>query len=177
MPLGRLGERERDRVLTGLFVDHYDSMRRLAFVLIGEGALAEEIVQEAFAKAMSKWTLVARAEHPQAYLRQIVVNLCRSKIRRKMVERKFQGFFEREAKVVHDPDLSDIGRDHEIWDAVRTLPERQRACIVLRYLEDLTEPEIANVLDIPVGTVKSQLSRARGRLSDILGADILGGDA
>jgi DNA-directed RNA polymerase specialized sigma24 family protein len=65
----------------------------------------------------------------------------------------------------------------DIWDSVTRLPERQRVCIVLRYLEDMTEPEIAEVLDIPVGTVKSQLSRGRAKLARWLGTDLLGGEA
>jgi RNA polymerase sigma factor (sigma-70 family) len=64
--------------------------------------------------------------------------------------------------------------DIDIWKAVQALPERQRIVVVLRYLEDLSEPEIAEVIDLPVGTVKSQLSRARRKLADKLGSSIVG---
>jgi RNA polymerase sigma factor (sigma-70 family) len=62
-----------------------------------------------------------------------------------------------------------------IWSAVRALPERQRTCIVLRYVEDLSDAQIAEAIDAPIGTVKSLLSRARARLSQKLSMD-LGGD-
>lgn len=171
METGR--SRDRDRELTDLFLNHYDPLRRLAYVILGDASLAEEITMEAFAKALSRWRLVSRADHPHAYLRQIVVNLCRSKIRRKVVERKFGGLFEREADEATRTDIEDHGINIDVWNAVRGLPERQRTCIVLRYLEDLSEPDIAAVLNIPVGTVKSQLSRGRKKLADALGADVL----
>lgn len=172
MEAGRADERDRDRELTALFLEHHGSLRRLAFVMLGDGSLAEEIVMDAFAKALSRWSLFARAEYPHAYLRQIVVNLCRSKVRRKVLERKVSQLFDRDEPVVHDPDMSTYGVNIEVWRAVQRLPDRQKACVVLRYLDDLTEPEVADVLDIPVGTVKSQLSRARAKLSGWLGADI-----
>ena len=167
--------RDRDRELTNLFLDHYDPLRRLAYVILGDASLAEEITMEAFAKALSRWQLVSRADHPHAYLRQIVVNLCRSKIRRKIVERKFGGLFEREAGEATKTDVEEHGVNIDVWNAVRRLPERQRTCIVLRYLEDLSEPDIAAILNVPVGTVKSQLSRGRKKLAASLGVDLEAG--
>ena len=162
--------RDRDSELTALFLDHYDPLRRLAYVMLGDAQQAEEIVQEAFAKAMTRWNLFARAEHPHAYMRQIVVNLCRSKIRRFVLERKVTEMFKHdEERAEPVPGVEAHGLNLDVWDAVRKLPDRQRACIVLRYLEDMTEPEVADVLGIPVGTVKSQLNRARGKLSKVLG--------
>jgi RNA polymerase sigma-70 factor (sigma-E family) len=167
-------ERERDRILTSLFIDHYDPLRRLAYVVMGDGPIAEEIVMEAFAKAMAKWHLVSKADHPAAYMRQIVVNLCRSKIRRNILERKVGEMFKRREEDIIDRTAEDYGMDIDIWKAVQALPERQRIVVVLRYLEDLSEPEIAEVIDLPVGTVKSQLSRARRKLADKLGSSIVG---
>lgn len=165
-------ERDRDRLLTALFLDHYDPLRRLAYVMLGDGAMAEEIVQEAFAKATSRWDLVGSADHPSAYMRQIVVNLCRSKIRRHVLERKVSEIFKRREEDIIDRSAEDYGMDVDVWKAVQRLPDRQRVVVVLRYLEDLSEPEIAEVVDLPVGTVKSQLSRARRRLAEELGPGI-----
>ncbi|HEX2236196.1 MAG TPA: sigma factor, partial [Actinomycetota bacterium] len=72
---------ERDRELAALFYEHYDPMRRLAYVMIGDGDAAEEIVMEAFAKALSRWKSFRRVDWPPAYLRQMVVNACRSRMR------------------------------------------------------------------------------------------------
>jgi RNA polymerase sigma-70 factor (sigma-E family) len=164
-------ERDRDRLLTTLFVDHYDGLRRLAYVLLGESALAEEIVMEAFAKATSRFHLIGKADHPSAYLRQMVVNLCRSKIRRQILERKVGEMFKHRDADIVDRTAESYGLDIDIWRAVVALPERQRTVIVLRYLEDLSEPEIAELVGVPIGTVKSQLSRARGKLAHILGPE------
>lgn len=176
--LERERERDRDRELAALFSQHYDSMRRLAFVMLRDGAAAEEIVMEAFVKALSRWRLFQRAESQPAYLRQIVVNLCRSKMRRKAIE------FRVNALTGGNPaekrpgwTAEDQSTQMDVWDAVTRLPDRQRLCIVLRYLEDMTEPEIAEVLDCPVGTVKSQLSRGRAKLGEWLGSDFMGGEA
>ena len=166
-------ERDRDRELTALFLSHYDPLRRLAYVILGDATAAEEVVMDAFAKAMSKWGLFSRADHPAAYMRQIVVNLCRSKIRRKVLERRVGETFERKEDAISSQDVEAEGTNSYIWNAVRKLPHRQRACIVLRYLEDMTEPEIAEVLNVPVGTVKSQLSRGRAKLATWLGEDVL----
>ena len=66
--------------------------------------------------------------------------------------------------------------DQVVLDAVRDLPERQRACVVLRYYEDMSEAEIARVLDCSTGTVKSQLSKARSKLEAALGPALQGGE-
>lgn len=165
--------RDRDAELTALFLDYYDPMRRLAYVMMGDGQLAEEIVMEAFEKAMSKWRLFSKADHPGAYLRQMVVNGCRSKVRRKILERRVSEVFKRDEKDAVVTGVEDHGVNLVIWEAVQKLPERQRVCVVLRYMEDLSEPEIADTLRIPLGTVKSQLSRGRKKLGDLLGQDFM----
>jgi RNA polymerase sigma factor (sigma-70 family) len=129
---------------------------------------------EVFAKATSRWTLVRRADHPSAYLRTMVVNLARSKIRRHILERKVGEMFKRREEDIIDRTAEDYGMDIDIWRAVQRLPERQRTVVVLRYLEDMSEPEVAEVLDLPVGTVKSQLSRARRKLGEYLGEENFG---
>lgn len=171
-------ETERDREVAALFYEHYDPMRRLAYVMIGDGDAAEEIVMEAFAKALSRWKSFRNVEWPPAYLRQMVVNACRSRMRRKAIENRVNSFVHhRDEQRERTFDVEDHGLGLDVWAAVRSLPDRQRACVVLRYLEGMTEPEVAETLDVPLGTVKSQLSRARARLAETLGADFMrGGD-
>lgn len=160
--------RERERDFVALFDRHYRSLRGLAFVMLGDRARAEEVVMEAYLKAFSGWNRVAHVDHPHAYLRQIVVNLCRSKFRREKVELRVNALFHRTAHTEWQPDR-ELRMD--LWDAVRKLPERQRACVVLRYLEDMTEREIADALECSIGTVKSQLSKARAKLERELESD------
>lgn len=169
-------EAERDKELTALFFEHYDPMRRLAYVMLGDGDAAEEIVMEAFAKALTRWKSFRKVDWPPAYLRQMVVNACRSKMRRKTIENRVNSFVHhRDEQKEKTFDVEDHGLGLDVWAAVRALPDRQRTCVVLRYLEGLTEPEIAQTLDCPLGTVKSQLSRARARLAEHLGHDFMKG--
>jgi RNA polymerase sigma-70 factor (sigma-E family) len=156
---------ERDREVAALFDRHYAPLCRLAYVILGDGPMAEEIVMEALLKTFTGWGRIRDLDRSDAYLKRTVVNLCRSKIRRKVIESRVnQTSYKRdELKAPSwDPERHETSR--LVMDAVRTLPERQRACVVLRYFEDLPEAQIAEVLDCSVGTVKSQLSKARVKL-------------
>ena len=170
---------ERDRAASALFVQHYDSLRRLACFLLGDPAQAEEVVMDCFTKALARWGLVKGTHEPHAYLRRMVINRCRSKQRRRAVEARVTSLLGRSAEH-HGVELQGVelhGLALDVWDAVRALPERPRTAVLLRYLEDLKEAEIAEAMDCPLGTVKSLLSRARTRLSEELGPEFFGGGA
>ena len=163
---------ERDQEIAALFDQHYDGLCDLAFFILGDRHLAEEIVMEALLKTFSGWGRIRDKRRSDVYLKRAVVNLCRSKIRRKVIEaRQNAVFFRREERKAPDwdPELHETGR--EVWKAVKLLPPRQRAAIVLHYVHALPESEIAEVLDCSVGTVRSQLSRARGKLQHMLDPD------
>ena len=134
-----------------LYQDRYLSMVRYADLLVGSPEMAEELTQEAFLSVRRNWD---RAEHPKAYLRTTVTNLCRSYHRRHALEVQ---------RRPAPPDHAVLGAD-EMWDAIATLPFRQRAVVVLRFYEDLPVNEIAELLDCPNGTVASSLHRALARL-------------
>jgi RNA polymerase sigma factor (sigma-70 family) len=133
------------------------AMVRLARLLTDSPPVAEEIVQEAFIRFARS---PGRKDEPAAYLRVIVVNLCRSQQRRRMIERRI---------VPRAPLLSGIPEIDETWDLVRKLPFRQRAVLMLRYYEDLSEADIARVLNCRPGTVKSALHRGIAALRKQLG--------
>jgi RNA polymerase sigma-70 factor (sigma-E family) len=154
----------RQRAVEELFESHYDAMCRLAFVILGDSWLAEEIVMEALLRTYSGWGRVREPERADIYLRRAVINLCRSRIRRAILERRAPA---NEAREQPQPDR--LVERNEVLTAVRALPERQRACVVLRYYEDLSERQIAEILDCSVGTVKSQLHKARAHLARSLG--------
>lgn len=160
---------ERDRAVAALFDRHYAPMCRLAYVILGDAQMAEEIVMDAMLKTFTGWGRIRDLDRSDAYLRRIVVNMCRSKIRRKMIEARVNQVTYRrdELKMPSwDPERHETGR--LVWAAVKQLPERQRAAVVLRYFEDMPEAQIAEVLDCSVGTVKSQLSKARAKLEKTL---------
>ena len=154
-----------DERIEALFDEFYEPMTRLAFVILGDRGAAEEAVMDAFVKALSPRWRRRRIDDPRAYLRMVVVNECRSRIRRATIERR--------ANAEATSDRGTLGSEIEslhldIWDAVRALPERQRICVVLFYAQDMTITGIAETLDVSEGTVKSQLSKARTKLADAL---------
>jgi RNA polymerase sigma-70 factor (sigma-E family) len=166
----REGAEGRDAHIAALFDEHYSKLRDLAFMIVGDRSAAEELVMEAFLKTFTGWGRIRDLDRADAYLKRAVVNLCRSKIRRKAIElRQNATVYRREERRKPDWD-ADLHEDsRELWAAVRELPVRQRACIVLFYAEDLPEGDIAEILDCSVGTVRSQLSRARKKLGAKLG--------
>lgn len=132
------------------FRDTRLEMVRLAYVITGSTAVAEEVVQEAFLRARPAW---ARIDNPGGYMRTAVVNLARGHVRRRHVERRHAAANPPPA-TTGDPEVD------ETWAAVRRLPERQQAVLALRFYEDLSVPQIADVLGLRPGTVKSTLHRA-----------------
>ena len=171
--MARRGELERDARLGQLFDAHYAPLCRLAYVILGDAQLAEEMVMEALLKTFTGFRRIRDLDRADVYLRRAVVNLCRSRIRRKAIEMRVNATVlrnEERGAPDWDPDRHETSRI--VWDAVRKLPERQRACVVMFYYEDLPEAQIAEVLDCSVGTVKSQLSKARGKLEKWLGATL-----
>jgi RNA polymerase sigma-70 factor (sigma-E family) len=152
---------DRDTRIKTLFEEHYAGLCRLAYLITGDTAQAEELVMEAFMRTFAGWRRIRDLDRTDAYLRRAVVNLSRSRLRRQRTE-------ERAPQFVHTPIESDADDARFVWDAVRALPHRQRAAVVLRYYEDLPEAEIADALDCSVGTVKSQLAKARSTLARTL---------
>jgi RNA polymerase sigma factor (sigma-70 family) len=142
--------------LTTLYRRQRDAMVRLARLLTGSTAVAEEVVQEAFLKMHQ---LGQRPQNPDGYLRTTVANLSRSHLRRLRLERRVSS---RERVTFIDPEID------ETWEAVCRLPFRQRAVLALRFYEDLAEADIASVLRCRPGTVKSSLHRGLARLREEL---------
>jgi RNA polymerase sigma-70 factor (sigma-E family) len=141
------------------FVDLYRArylpMVRLAFLLTGSNPLAEEVVQDAFVRVHNA---LDRVDQPAAYLRTTVVNGCANLRRRQAVERRY--VFAAAAST--EPEA-----DH-LADALGRLPERQRAVLVLRYYEGLSELEIAEAIGCRPGTVKSTAARALAELRKVI---------
>ncbi|MFU8851611.1 SigE family RNA polymerase sigma factor [Micromonospora sp. SL1-18] len=133
---------------------------RTAFLLTRDWASAEDLLQTALARAWEAWRRIDG--DPEPYVRRIIVNAYASSWRR-----RWRGELPTadlpETVIEADPHVSLDDRDR-LWRALGRLPRRQRAVLVLRYFEDLSEVEIAEVLGCSVGTVKSQASRAVAKL-------------
>jgi RNA polymerase sigma-70 factor (ECF subfamily) len=145
----------------------YDaSYRRLLGQLVGvTGSLAEaeDVVQEAFVRALDRAGTVRRADNPEAWLRTVAVNLARSRWRR---VRRFAGLAPR---LVDQPEQRETTTDRvALLGALRRLPAAQREAIALHHLADVPVHEVAATLGVPVGTVKARLSRGRAALAALL---------
>lgn len=137
------------------------SLLRTAYLLTRDHALAEDLLQTALTKAWFAWSRIDGA--PEPYVRQILVNTYSSWWRRKWNgERPTNELPESPAPTGGNGDDGAAARD--LWDALGRLPRRQRAVIVLRFYDDLTEAETARLLGCSVGTVKSQASKALAKL-------------
>jgi RNA polymerase sigma-70 factor (sigma-E family) len=135
---------------------------RSAFLLTGNEATAQDLVQTALATTWSRWSRLARQDAPEAYVRRVMVTTYLSWHRRRWTG---------EVAVAEMPDRTDAhdafaeaDLRRSVGEALRTLPRRQRAVVVLRFFDDLTEAQAAEALGCSVGTVKSQTAKALANL-------------
>ena len=145
-----------------LFRLHYTAMLRLAVLLVDDRGTAEDAVQDAFVGLQRHRDVPADPDAAVAYLRAAVVNRCRSTLRHRYVVAKFL----RRAQLDDagpDP-TSAVAEDDALLEALRTLPQRQREVLVLRYWADLTHADIARTLHLAEGSVKSAASRGLAAL-------------
>lgn len=168
--MSRLGLREGVRVsgeergrLAELYARHATEAIRLAYLLTGDRALAEDLAQDAFVKLAGRLAHLRDPDAFEAYLRRTVVNLSHSHFRRKRTER---AYLAREASRTRtgSVDVPDVERRDELWRDLQRLPIRQRTVIVLRIYEDLPEQRVAEILGCRPGTVRSLLSRGLSEL-------------
>jgi RNA polymerase sigma-70 factor (sigma-E family) len=159
-----------DDDFASFFTNAWPRLFRTALAISGDRGLAEDAVQMGFAKAYASWKRVQAADHPEAYVRRIVVN--------EVLGIRRRGWWRREQSRDEVPTSADErSLEHEavdravLWDAVSALPPRQRAVVVLRYYADLSEADIADALGCSRGTVKSQaaagLNNLRGNAAAI----------
>lgn len=140
------------------------ALLRTAYLLTGDQHSAEDLVQTSLAKLYLSWDKVQRRELVDGYVRRIMVNEHNSLWRRAWKRKEFATDTIPDHTGVED--RPDHGERSALWDFVQTLPRKQRAVVVLRYYEDLSEAEVADILGISVGTVKSQSSRALAALRE-----------
>lgn len=152
-----------DDALVGLYRDQRLPLLRLAVLLTDDRATAEDVVQDAFLALQRRWAAVDTAA-AAGYLRISVVNGVRSLHRRSAVARRHVLAVRAEDVPAADLALLLTEEQREVVAALRTLPRRQREVLVLRYWSELSEAEIADVLGIARGTVKSSASRGLASL-------------
>jgi len=149
--------------LKSAFKDHYAPLLRLCRLLTETSEDAEDLAQEAFLRLAPKLTDIDPSR-VRAYLRSVAVNTSRNNQRRLAVEGRWFRRWGQASTAAEGPEAINLTEREIIWQWLLRMPHRQRCCLVLRYYEDLSEREIAEVLGCAVGTVKSTLSQGLTRL-------------
>lgn len=129
-------------------------------VVSGDPDVADDAVAEAMLRALANWGRLEQMERPEAWVFKVALNIVRRRARRLALERALLRRPESFA-----PSYVPI----EVWDAVRSLPPRQRQAVALRYLVGLSEAEVARTMGIAVGTASATLASARSRLAHLIG--------
>lgn len=145
------------------------ALHRTAYLMVGDHGLAQDLVQEALTKTYVAWPRLREVANAEAYTRKAITTTAISWSRRR-------SWHERPTETLPDHSVvaaaDGVVTSDWVWRALQQLPPRQRASIVLRYYEDLTEAQTAEALGCAVGTVKSQVFQGLRRLRTVLGPDV-----
>jgi len=146
-----------EREVTALYQAHALSLGRLALLMLGDRAEAQDVVQDAFLGLYRRWGKLASADAAPGYLRASVLNGCRTALRRRSRPASHA-----EDRPLQSAEALAIQTEEQqaVLAAVRRLPARQREALVLRYYLDMTEEQAARAMRVSRGTVKSATSRA-----------------
>jgi RNA polymerase sigma-70 factor (sigma-E family) len=158
---------EPARAVTALYEAHALGLIRLAVVMLGDRGAAEDVVQEAFCGLYRRWHVLTDTDNAHRYVRSSVINGCRTLLRRRARQHGEPRLELLEESAESAALVSE--EHHRVLEAIRSLPNRQREALVLRYYLDLDEGEIAASMRVTRGTVKSTTSRALAALGRILG--------
>lgn len=161
---------DRDADFTAYLDARQSRLLGVAYLLTGDRHQAEDLLQTSLAKLYLSWDRIRDHGNVDAYVRRIMVNENNSGWRRAWRRREVSTGDVPDDTPVHD--RPDEGTGAAVWEIVQTLPRKARAVVVLRYYEQLSEAETAELLGISVGTVKSQCSRALAALRERTPADL-----
>lgn len=156
--------------LAGLYEEHSARAFRVAYLLTGDHDLAEDLVQDAFVKLIGRFNDLRNPESFDVYLRRTVVTLSYGQFRRRRTERSYLARERVLAKRTSDV-LPEVERKDELWTQLQRIAQRQRAALVLRYYEDLSEQQAADVLGCSLRTLKSLVTRGIQAMRDQQGGE------
>ncbi len=148
-----------------LFADEFPAVMRTVYLIVHDLDRAEDITQDAFVQLLRTWKKVSRYDRPGAWVRRVAIRLAVEAARRE----RLRALLERKS----EPPPIRGPVDVDVMRAVRQLPGMQRAAVVLCYFEDLPLSEIANILRCSDATVRVHLHRARKRLAELLGEEVI----
>lgn len=161
---------EAAQVVTGLYQAHALAMVRLALLMLGDRASAEDVVQDAFLGLFRRWHWLDDPDKAEAYLRSAVLNGCRDALRRRSRSSQRDSFAALDVVELPSAEATAMFSEdrRRILAALRLLPGRQREALVCRYFLELSEEETARAMGVTKGTVKSSTSRAIAALGRML---------
>jgi RNA polymerase sigma-70 factor (sigma-E family) len=152
-------EATRDDVVTALFDLHYATLVRTARLIVDDSATAEDVVMDAFTSLHRRWHTLRDPNEAHRYLRSCVLNGARSQLRRRRV--RLLHTVNAPAEPASATDVATDGSNHAaVMAAIRALPTRQRQVLVMRFYLDMAEAEVADLLEISIGSVKQHSARA-----------------
>jgi RNA polymerase sigma-70 factor (sigma-E family) len=158
---------EADRAVTALYAEHYRTLVGLAAFLVRDTATAEEVVQDSFVAMHCGWRRLRDSDKALSYLRRSVVNRSRSVLRHRIVVDKNAPQPPPDMPSAEQGAITEMERT-AVVDALRTLPLRQREALVLRFYADLSAGQIASIMGITTGAVKSHTARGMSALRSAL---------
>ena len=161
----------REDEVRDLFDDHYDQMVRTAFLIVADWGRAEEVAQDAFVQLLRYWRRVSEHEVPAAWVRRVAIRLAVRSVRR---EQRLTTALARSVPPQAVADPAEAAASADVVAALGRLPGKQRAAAVLFYFEDRPLDEIAELLDCSTSTAGVHLHRARARLGELLGEEVVG---
>ena len=156
--------------LASLYEDHSARAFRLAYLLTGDRDLAEDLVQDAFLKLIGRFADLRSPGSFDVYLRRTIVTLSYGTFRRRRTERSYLAR-ERGLAQGRSDVLPDVERKDELWTQMQKIAPRQRAALVLRFYEDLSEQQAADLLGCSLRTVKSLVTRGIQAMRDQQGGE------
>ena len=152
-----------------LYVEHAPAALRFAYYLSGDREQARDLVQDAFVRVAGRFSYLRRPDVFETYLRRTIFNLYTSRLRRLRLERAYLA--QEALRPTPSAEESDPTDRDEVWHAISELPDRQRAAVVLRFYEDLSERESAEIVGCSVGALNQLVVRATATLRERIGKD------
>lgn len=140
-----------------VYAREYPTLVAVAAALTGDREDAQDLVHDTMVRALVRWDRVSQLERPGAWCHHVLVNACRSRLRRRATEWRYLSRLRRVEPTAPEPSTDTVA----FWLAVRTLPSRPRAVVALYFAAELTSVQIGEVLRVPEGTVRSDLAAAR----------------
>lgn len=158
--------------VAALHREHYRSLVRLASLLLGDVGASEEVVQDAFVRLQMRWGGLRNLDKAPAYLRSVVLNGARSRLRHQKVRDRYDARQPSRADARSAEAGAMASEEHRrVVEALRQLPERQREALALRFYLDLSEAEMAASMGCSTGSVKTHVHRGLAALSTLLQED------